>query len=31
VVRDRGIPMGRLGILANRAAQAARRWLERQS
>jgi predicted regulator of Ras-like GTPase activity (Roadblock/LC7/MglB family) len=31
VVRDRGVPMGRLGILAHRAAQAARRWLERQT
>jgi tetratricopeptide (TPR) repeat protein len=28
VVRDRGIPMGRLAIIAQRAAQAARRWLE---
>ena len=31
VVRDRGVPMGRLGVIAQRAAQAARRWLERQT
>jgi len=31
VVRDRGVPLGRLAILAQRAAQAARRWLERQA
>ncbi|MGH7568677.1 MAG: tetratricopeptide repeat protein [Gemmatimonadales bacterium] len=31
VVRDRSIPMGRLAILAARAAQAARHWLERQA
>jgi len=31
VVRDRAIPMGRLAILAGRAAQVARRWLERQT
>jgi tetratricopeptide (TPR) repeat protein len=30
VVRDRGVPMGRLAIIAQRAAVAARRWLERQ-
>lgn len=30
VVRDRSVPMGRLAMLAGRAAQAARRWLERQ-
>jgi len=30
VVRDRSVPMGRLAILAERAALAARRWLERQ-
>ena len=30
VVRDRSVPMGRLAIIAHRAAQAARRWLERQ-
>jgi tetratricopeptide (TPR) repeat protein len=30
VVRDRSVPMGRLAIIAQRAAQAARRWLERQ-
>jgi predicted regulator of Ras-like GTPase activity (Roadblock/LC7/MglB family) len=30
VVRDRSVPLGRLGLLAQRAAQAARRWLERQ-
>ena len=28
LVRDRGVPMGRLAIIAERAAQAARRWLE---
>lgn len=27
VVRDRAVPMGRLAVLAQRAAQAARRWL----
>jgi len=31
VVRDRSVPLGRLGLLAHRAAQAARRWLERQA
>jgi tetratricopeptide (TPR) repeat protein len=31
VVRDRAVPMGRLAILAQRAAHAARRWLERQA
>jgi tetratricopeptide (TPR) repeat protein len=31
VVRDRGVPMGRLAIVAQRAAQAARRWLEQQT
>ncbi len=30
VVRDRSVPLGRLSLLADRAAQAARRWLERQ-
>jgi predicted regulator of Ras-like GTPase activity (Roadblock/LC7/MglB family) len=30
VVRDRSVPLGRLSLLAQRAAQAARRWLERQ-
>ncbi|MFI5280148.1 MAG: tetratricopeptide repeat protein [Gemmatimonadales bacterium] len=30
VVRDRAIPMGRLAMIAQRAAQAAARWLERQ-
>ena len=30
VVRDRAVPLGRLAVLGNRAAQAARRWLERQ-
>jgi len=30
VVRDRSVPMGRLAILAHRAASAARRWLEHQ-
>lgn len=29
VVRDRAVPMGRLTILAQRAARSARRWLER--
>jgi len=28
VVRDRAVPMGRLAIIAQRAALAARRWLE---
>lgn len=31
VVRDRAVPMGRLAILAQRAAQSARRWLERSA
>ena len=31
VVRDRGVPLGRLSILAQRATGMARRWLERQS
>jgi tetratricopeptide (TPR) repeat protein len=31
VVRDRGVPLGRLAILAQRATGMARRWLERQS
>jgi len=31
VVRDRGVPLGRLAILAQRATAMARRWLERQS
>jgi tetratricopeptide (TPR) repeat protein len=31
VVRERGVPMGRLAVIANRAAQAASRWLERQA
>jgi hypothetical protein len=30
VVRDRAVPLGRLAMLAQRAGQAARRWLERQ-
>jgi len=30
VVRDRSVPLGRLTILAQRVAQTARRWLERQ-
>src|SRR5579884_3981715 len=30
VVRDRAVPMGRLAIVAQRAAAAARRWLERE-
>ncbi len=31
LVRDRGMPLGRLAILAQRATHAARRWLERQA
>lgn len=31
VVRDRSVPMGRLAIMAQRAAAAARRWLEQQA
>jgi tetratricopeptide (TPR) repeat protein len=31
VVRDRSVPLGRLGLLAQRAAQLARHWLERQA
>ncbi len=31
VVRDRSVPMGRLAIIAQRAAQVAQRWLERQA
>jgi len=31
VVRDRSVPMGRLAIIAQRAAQAAHRWLEQQA
>jgi predicted regulator of Ras-like GTPase activity (Roadblock/LC7/MglB family) len=30
VVRDRGIPLGRLAIVAQRATLMARRWLEQQ-
>ena len=30
VVRDRSVPLGRLAVIAQRAAQAARRWLERE-
>ena len=30
IVRDRGVPVGRLAMLAERAAEAARRWLEGQ-
>jgi tetratricopeptide (TPR) repeat protein len=30
VVRDRSVPMGRLAVIAQRAAGAARRWLEQQ-
>jgi tetratricopeptide (TPR) repeat protein len=30
IVRDRGVPAGRLSMLARRAAEAARRWLEGQ-
>ena len=31
VVRDRGVPLGRLAILAQRASSLARRWLEKQA
>ncbi|HXM38098.1 MAG TPA: tetratricopeptide repeat protein [Gemmatimonadales bacterium] len=31
VVRDRGVPLGRLAILAQRATTMARRWLERET
>lgn len=31
VVRDRGVPLGRLAILAQRATQMAKRWLEREA
>jgi len=31
VVRDRGVPLGRLAILAQRATAMAQRWLERQA
>jgi len=31
VVRDRSVPLGRLAMLAQRVAQAARHWLERQT
>jgi tetratricopeptide (TPR) repeat protein len=31
VVRDRGVPLGRLAILAQRATGMARRWLERET
>ena len=31
VVRDRAVPMGRLAIIAQRAAMAARRWLEKHA
>jgi predicted regulator of Ras-like GTPase activity (Roadblock/LC7/MglB family) len=31
IVRDRGMPLGRLAVIAQRAAHAARRWLERQA
>ena len=30
LVRERGVPMGRLAVIANRAAQAAQRWLDAQ-
>ena len=30
LMRDRSLPLGRLGLLAQRAAQVARQWLERQ-
>ena len=30
VVRERGMPLGRLAILAQRASVMARRWLEKQ-
>ncbi|HXH62754.1 MAG TPA: hypothetical protein VNG95_01155, partial [Gemmatimonadales bacterium] len=31
VVRDRGVPLGRLAVIAQRASHAARRWLDRQA
>jgi len=31
IIRDRAVPMGRLAIIAQRAAQVAARWLERQA
>jgi hypothetical protein len=31
VVRERGTPLGRLAILAQRATAMARRWLERET
>ena len=31
VVRDRGVPLGRLAILAQRATAMAQRWLERET
>lgn len=31
IVRDRSVPMGRLAVIAQRAALLARRWLERQA
>ena len=31
IARDRGMPLGRLAVVAQRAAHAARRWLERQA
>ena len=31
IVRDRAMPLGRLAVIAQRAAHAARRWLERQA
>ena len=31
IVRDRSVPMGRLAVIAQRAALIARRWLERQT
>lgn len=31
IVRDRAMPLGRLAVIAQRAALAARRWLERQA
>jgi tetratricopeptide (TPR) repeat protein len=31
IVRDRGMPLGRLAVIAQRAVHVARRWLERQA
>jgi hypothetical protein len=31
IMRDRGMPLGRLAVIAQRAVHVARRWLERQA